>query len=131
MATRIEVAYREGVRDVPGEKLKARIKEELGKDVGVHMVDVYTVDAPLPDGQAVEKLLTDVFVDPVLQKGYAAQPVIFDADSVIEVGFKPGVTDNVGRTAREVIEAVANRTLGKRRCLHVQDVLPEGCSFER
>ncbi len=109
MATRIEVAYREGVRDVPGEKLKARIKAELAKDVVVHVVDVYTIDAPL-DGQAIEKLTTDVFVDPVLQKGYATEPALFDADSVIEVGFKPGVTDNVGRTAREVIEAVANRT---------------------
>ena len=99
MATRIEVAYVEGVRDVPGEKLKARIKTEMEKDVAVHVVDVYTVDAPM-DGAALEKLKTDVFVDPVLQKGYEGAPVLYDADSVIEVGFKPGVTDNVGRTAK-------------------------------
>jgi phosphoribosylformylglycinamidine synthase len=110
MAIRIEVAFQTGVRDVPGEKLRARIKAELGKDVGVHVVDVYTVDAPLARN-TVEKIKTDVFVDPVLQKGYAGAPVLFDADVVIEVGFKPGVTDNVGRTAKEVIEAVANRAL--------------------
>jgi phosphoribosylformylglycinamidine synthase len=112
MATRIEVAYREGVRNVPGEKLKGRIREELGKDVSAHVVDVYTVDAPV-EGPVAEKLTTDVFVDPVLQEGHASGPVLFDADWVIEVGFKPGVTDNVGRTAREVIEAITGRAFAE------------------
>ncbi len=106
MATRIEVAYRKGVRDVPGEKLRTRLRSELGKEVSVHVVDVYTVDAALSD-EVLERLGTDVFVDPVLQQGFVREPVLFDADWVIEVGFKPGVTDNVGRTAREVIEATA------------------------
>jgi phosphoribosylformylglycinamidine synthase len=111
MATRIEVAYREGIRDVPGEKLKGRIQGELGKDVSVHVVDVYTVDANIsPD--IVEKLKADAFIDPVLQQGFVDRPVMFDADWVLEVGFKPGVTDNVGRTAGEVIESVANQSLG-------------------
>jgi phosphoribosylformylglycinamidine synthase len=111
MATRIEVAYREGIRDVPGEKLRGRIQGELGKDVTVHVVDVYTVDADIgPD--IVERLKSDAFIDPVLQQGFVNSPVVFDADWVLEVGFKPGVTDNVGRTAREVIESVANRPLG-------------------
>jgi phosphoribosylformylglycinamidine synthase subunit PurSL len=107
MTTRIEVAYREGIRDVPGEKLKTRLRSELGKDITVRVVDVYTIDADLND-DIIEKLRTDVLVDPVLQEGFVHRPVIFDADWVIEVGFKPGVTDNVGRTAHEVIEAVAN-----------------------
>jgi phosphoribosylformylglycinamidine synthase len=112
MAVRIEVAYREGIRDIPGEKLKARIKAEMGNDVLVHVVDVYTVDADL-DGPLIETLRTDAFIDPVLQEGFVSTPVIFDADWVIEVGFRPGVTDNVGRTAREVIEAAAHRTFGE------------------
>ena len=112
MAKRFEVAYKDGVRDVPGEKLKSRLKAEIGKDVFVHVVDVYTVDAALSD-PVVERLKEDVFVDPVLQKGYADRPVLFDADWVIEVGFKPGVTDNVGRTAREVIEAVSDHPFGE------------------
>jgi phosphoribosylformylglycinamidine synthase len=112
MAARFEVAYRDGVRDVPGEKLKARLRAETGKDVMVHVVDVYTVDAGL-SADVVERLKTDVFVDPVLQQGYAGVPVLFDGDWVIEVGFKPGVTDNVGRTAREVIEAVSDHPFGE------------------
>jgi phosphoribosylformylglycinamidine synthase len=34
-----------------------------------------------------------------------------DFDWIIEVGFRPGVTDNVGRTAREAIELVLGREL--------------------
>jgi phosphoribosylformylglycinamidine synthase subunit PurSL len=108
MVTRIEVAYRTGIRDVAGEKLKARLKSELHKEIIVHVVDVYTVDASLA-ADVVNSLSTDAFIDPVLQKGYVEQPVTFDADWVVEVGYKPGVTDNVGRTAREVIEAITNR----------------------
>jgi phosphoribosylformylglycinamidine synthase subunit PurSL len=109
MVTRIEVAYRTGIRDVAGEKLKARLKSDLGQDIDVHVVDVYTVDADIPP-TVIETLKTDAFIDPVLQKGYVGERVEFDADWVIEVGFKPGVTDNVGRTAREVIEAITNRS---------------------
>jgi phosphoribosylformylglycinamidine synthase subunit PurSL len=111
MAVRIEVAYKSNVRDVAGEKLKSRLLSEFKKEITVHVVDVYTVDAPLaPD--VVEKLKNDAFIDPILQNGYVDNPVFFDADWIIEVGFKPGVTDNVGRTAREVIEAITNKPFG-------------------
>ena len=76
------------------------------------------------NADAVERLKTDVFIDPVLQQASAGRAVLFDADWVIEVGFKPGVTDNVGRTAREVIEAVADHAFGRRRAS-----IPRGCTF--
>jgi phosphoribosylformylglycinamidine synthase subunit PurSL len=110
MATRIEIAYKPGVTDVPGVKLKRRIKSDLGLDVGVHVVDVYTVDAPL-EPEALDLLKSDAFIDPVLQRAFVGEPAVFDADWVIEVGYKPGVTDNVGRTAKEVIEAISGHAL--------------------
>ncbi|MCX5814095.1 MAG: phosphoribosylformylglycinamidine synthase subunit PurL [Proteobacteria bacterium] len=107
MAHRIEVAYKEGVRDVPGDKLKKRIKTDLGIDVvNASVVDVYTIDTDL-DVDIVKILKTDVFVDPVIQEGYLDEAVPVSGDWIIEVGFKPGVTDNVGRTAKEVIEALS------------------------
>jgi phosphoribosylformylglycinamidine synthase len=106
MAVRIEVAYREGVKDAPGEKLKSRIKAELGRSVSVRTADVYTIDADLGH-EAVETLRTDAFIDPVLQIGFSRTAFLSDADWVVEIGFKPGVTDNLGRTAKEVIEAAA------------------------
>ena len=107
MAYRIEVAYKEGIRDVPGEKLKRRIKTDLGIAIaGAQVVDVFTIDADL-NPKALDILKTDAFVDPVIQKGYLDEPAPVAGDWVIEVGFKPGVTDNVGRTAKEVIEALS------------------------
>ena len=109
MAHRIEISYKEGLRDVPGEKLKRRIKSDLNIDLeGVRVVDVYTVDADVgPDILAVLK--DDAFVDPVIQQGLLGDATYFDADWVVEVGYKPGVTDNVGRTAKEVVEAMAGK----------------------
>jgi len=107
MAHRIEVAYKEGVRDVPGDKLKKRIKTDLGIDVtDAGVVDVYTIDTDL-SADIIEILKSDVFVDPVIQKGHIDEAVPVSCDWIIEVGFKPGVTDNVGRTAKEVIEALS------------------------
>ena len=109
MAHRIEISHKEGIRDVPGEKLKRRIKSDLGIDVTeARVVDVFTVDAVVePD--VLDVLREDAFVDPVIQHGLIGEATRFDADWVVEVGYKPGVTDNVGRTAREVVEAMAGR----------------------
>ncbi len=112
MATRIEIAYREGVRDVPAEKLKKRISLDLGFRVDAHVVDVFTIDSQLPKN-IVELLVSDAFIDPVLQNAFIEKPTQFDADWVVEVGFKPGVTDNVGRTAKEVIEALSGMRFGE------------------
>ena len=108
MAYRIEVAYRQQVRDVPGEKLKKKIKGDFGFDVTVHVADVYTVDAEI-GSDVVHMLASDAFIDPVTQTGYVDAPTPTEADWIVEVGYKPGVTDNVGRTAREVIEALSGR----------------------
>ena len=107
MVYRIEVSCREQVKDVAGEKLKKRIKADFGIDAAAaHVVDVYTIDADIgPD--VIDVLRSDAFVDSVIQQGLTNVPTFIDADWVIEVGFKPGVTDNVGRTAKEVIEAIA------------------------
>ncbi|WP_028894314.1 AIR synthase-related protein [Syntrophorhabdus aromaticivorans] len=106
MAHRIEVAYKAGTLDVPGEKLKKKIKRDMGFDVEAKVVDAYIIDAPL-SADILDILKTDVFVDPVIQKGYLDKPAPMEGDWAIEVSFKPGVTDNVGRTAREVIESLS------------------------
>jgi phosphoribosylformylglycinamidine synthase len=112
MTVRIEIPFRDTVRDVPGAKFARRILTDLGLEVWVHVVDVYTIDAGL-DATTIETICHDAFIDPVLQEGFLNRPVVYDADWVIEVGFRPGVTDNVGRTAREVIEAVSGRRFGE------------------
>ncbi len=109
MAHRIEISCREGLRDVPGEKLKRRIKHDLGIEVkDARVVDVYTIDAAV-DPHTLYILRDDAFVDPIVHRGLLNEPTPTDADWIVEVGYKPGVTDNVGRTAKEVVEAMAGR----------------------
>ncbi|HBE45698.1 MAG TPA: phosphoribosylformylglycinamidine synthase [Deltaproteobacteria bacterium] len=107
MAHRIEVACKDGVRDVPGKKLKKRIKTDFGIDVeAVHVVDVYTIDKELKK-EILDVLQNDTFPDPLIQKAFVDRPAPMKGDWAIEVSFKPGVTDNVGRTAKEVIESLS------------------------
>lgn len=107
MASRIEIAIRRDLIDPQGEKIRKRLIRDFSFDVKeVRIVDVYTIDADLPR-EVLELLTLDGFRDPIIQEAYLDEPFPMCGDWAIEVGFKPGVTDNVGRTAREVIEAIS------------------------
>jgi len=113
MAHRIEVALKPGMTDAAGTRVAHRIREDLALGVeAVRTVEVYTVDAEL-DADELERVAQGPFSDPVIQEyavDRAAAPPGFDW--LVEVGFLPGVTDNVGRTAREAIEFCLDRKLG-------------------
>ena len=109
MAWRIVVGLKDNVRDARGERVKREIREHLG--VALHSVrtmDVYTVDAELT-AQEVAAAAAGPFSDPVIQDYAINQPLAHDFDVLIEVGFRPGVTDNSGRTAREAIQYITGR----------------------
>jgi phosphoribosylformylglycinamidine synthase II len=112
MACRVEIGLKPGIRDARGEKIKRRIIDDLKIPIdAVRTVDVYTVDAPL-SGEEMEKVATGPFLDPVIQDYSLGKPLTQqDFDWAIEVGYKPGVTDNVGRTAREAVEILLQRKL--------------------
>lgn len=113
MSYRIEIACKESVRDIPGEKLIGTIMSNLGIRIeDARVVDVFTVDAAIED-PVLHILKNDAFVDPVIQRGYLNEPTPMYGAWAIEVGFKPGVTDNVGRTAKEVIQSLSGRKLTK------------------
>ncbi|QVW36796.1 phosphoribosylformylglycinamidine synthase subunit PurS [Geobacter sulfurreducens] len=109
MAQRIEVALKEGVRDARGERVRREIEHFLHLPVHeVRTIDVYTVDAGLSPDE-LEKAASEPFSDPVIQTWSLDRPLADGFDYLVEVGFRPGVTDNVGRTAREAIEYITGR----------------------
>ncbi|MBU4374749.1 MAG: phosphoribosylformylglycinamidine synthase subunit PurL [Euryarchaeota archaeon] len=110
MPSRIEVGFKKGMRDASGESIKKRIVEDLHiKIESVSTIDVYTFDPALSKEQA--KLLGEkVFADPVIQV-FSSKPLAKDFSWLIEVGFKPGVTDNVGGTAKKASEDILKTTL--------------------
>jgi phosphoribosylformylglycinamidine synthase II len=109
MVNRIEIGFRKNIRDALGEKTKRRIVENLGIDVErVSTVDVFTIEGDLTKAE-LRKAATGPLSDPVIQKHAVNSGLAADFDWLIEVGFRPGVTDNVGKTATEAIELVIEK----------------------
>jgi phosphoribosylformylglycinamidine synthase len=109
MANRIEVSLKKGIRDARGERIKREIEHFLHIPVtGVSTLDIYTVDAELTT-EELQKAASGPFSDHVIQEWSIDSPRAGEFDFVVEVGFRPGVTDNVGRTAREAIEYLTGR----------------------
>ena len=69
----------------------------------VHVIDVYTIEGGLTKDE-LKQVAAGPLSDPVIQRFAVNTPLAGDFDWLIEVGFRPGVTDNVGKTAREAIE---------------------------
>ena len=109
MADRIEIGFKEGVRDSLGEKIKKRIVENLHIRVdSVKTIDVHTIDGNLTRKE-LEMAATGPLCDPIIQN-FAINSGLADRFNwMIEVGFRPGVTDNVGKTAREAIELLLGK----------------------
>ena len=108
MAHRIEVGLIPGFRDAHGEKTAKRIREDLAVDVaGVDTIHVYTIDADFSSDE-LETIAENLLVDPVIQQSAIDSPLARARafDFAMEVGYLPGVTDNVGRTAREGISLI-------------------------
>ncbi len=110
MASRIEVAFKKGMKDALGEGVKKRIVEDLHINVdSVRTIEVYTFDADFSEKE-LALLGEELFADPVIQV-FSFKPLAEDFSWLIEVGFKPGVTDNVGATSKKASEDVLKTEL--------------------
>ena len=103
MVQRIEIA-----QTIPDTRAEVRKKELesrgfLGKVNEIRLVDVYTLETDLQteDSKKVASMLSN----PVFQEGNVNNPLAPEKfDHAVEIGFLPGVTDNVGNTAHEGVE---------------------------
>jgi phosphoribosylformylglycinamidine synthase len=74
----------------------------------LEIVDVYTIDSSLTLHEATQ--VADILSNPVTQKTIVraseddTERLYSDFNQVIEIGFLPGVKDNVASTAREIIQ---------------------------
>ena len=109
MAWRIIVGLKKSIQDARGEKIRREINQHLNLDLhSVRTLDVYTVDAALSK-EEVTQAAAGPFSDPVIQEYAVNQPLANSFDMLIEVGYRPGVTDNTGRTAKEAIQYMTGR----------------------
>lgn len=94
MPYRIEIlAHKEDGR---GQKIE-NILKSLGKNAAVRVVDVYTSESK----EAANAIFASSLANPVTQK---VNQTPSDFDWALEIGFLPGVTDNIGHTASELLE---------------------------
>jgi phosphoribosylformylglycinamidine synthase II len=110
VAFRIEIGLKRGVQDARGRAAIAKSRRYFGLSVkSCQTRDVYKVDIPLSSKALRE--IKKAFTDPVIAHSATGRlsPPVFDW--MVEVGFKPGVTDNVGTTARAVVQDMLDRPL--------------------
>lgn len=94
MPYRIEIlAHKEDGRGLKIEKTL----DALGKQGSVRVVDVYTSESK----EAANALFASSLANPVTQK---INQTPTDFDWALEIGFLPGVTDNIGHTASELLK---------------------------
>jgi len=110
MNYRIEISPLEKWSDPRGDATKAKIGTLLGLDVEkVKSKDVYTLSANISQAEA-EKIAVEL-TNPVLQRGVVGESAVDGCDWLVSVGFRPGVTDNVGRSAHEAMGDIIGRDL--------------------
>ncbi|MDL2266532.1 phosphoribosylformylglycinamidine synthase subunit PurS [Desulfovibrio sp. OttesenSCG-928-G15] len=108
MLQSLEVRLKPNLDDCVGRNFAAQVKASLGLDVASARVGkAYIVDG-LDESELALALERSALHDPVLQDA-SLTPFASDADWIIEVGFRPGVTDNEGRTAKETLAMVLGK----------------------
>lgn len=115
MIHRIEVGFKPGTADALGESVARSVREDLGLNPRrVRTVAVYTTNAGF-DSRELERLGAELFADPVIQRHSVDKPLhgAEDFDWLLEIGFRPGVTDNVGHSAAEGVQDMLGRRFGE------------------
>lgn len=106
MQTRIEIlAHEDDGRALNIEKLL----KSIGKDAKVRAVDVYSSES----NAASNPDFANGLANPVTQK---VNETPDDFDWALEIGYLPGVTDNVGTTTTELLDLFAGQDVGDHTC---------------
>ena len=110
--TRIEVGTRPGFTDSLGSSVARRVREHLGlSPARVRTRDVFHVEAPLSAAEA--EAVAREFAGPVVRQGGVGRIDDGPFDVAVSVGYRPGVTDPVAKSARVAIEDLLGRPLGE------------------
>ncbi len=110
MAYRLEIGLKRGIKDARGRATVNKARHFLGVPVNACRTrDVYKVDVSLSPEEL--RQVRRSFADPITSRSALGRLAPPPFDWMVEVGFKPGVTDNVGTTARTVVQDLLGRPL--------------------
>lgn len=81
---------------------------KMGLSASVKVVDVYTIENNIDDKSLLDKII-ESFCNPVTQEvRINPEKQNNKYDYALEIGFLPGVTDNIGSTAQELLSLAIN-----------------------
>lgn len=104
MARRIEIGYKKNITDPSGDAIKKKIQDILGiKLLSVRTIDVYNIEFDFFDIH-LKRLCEELFCDMIIQEYSFRESLAKEFTYIIEVTFRPGVTDNIGKTSSEAIK---------------------------
>lgn len=112
MLYRIEIGPRPDLDDIHGRATAKSLESSLGIHVdAVWQLKIFTVDG-LEEAEVRRLVDEGIWHDPILQQAAITPlPVRTPAPAwFVEVGFRPGVTDNEARTARDTAAIVLGRS---------------------
>jgi len=112
---RIEVSSKSSFKDVIGAKTKRKIQQHLN----IYLDEVYFIKVYLVEGNFSEEIVKtfaeSALCDPVIQIYSINDPISLKLnlsfDWILEIGYRPGVTDNEGKTAEEALSYILERPL--------------------
>jgi phosphoribosylformylglycinamidine (FGAM) synthase PurS component len=117
MTVRLEIGWRPELSDAEGEGLRRKAQEYCGLALDrVQVLRLLMLDLELSPAE-LEAIRTEVFTNPVTQVS-SFTPLAREFDWALWVGFRPGVRDNAGATAREAIEAFLGRALPREAAVY-------------
>ena len=111
MVYRIEIGLKDSVPDARGKSVIHQAKNSLGIDLNQCKTrDIYKIFANISSDDA--KKIKESFADKVIAESALGRlPYNESFNWCLEISFKPGVTDNVGRTARGALADLIGRNL--------------------
>lgn len=115
---RIEIALKDGLFDAQGQIDAQTISDSLGLEVEVEYRKVFTEDLGISDEEA-EKF-GKALCHPVTHTAEINAVHENDFDHIIEVGYKPGVMDPEGRSAKDLAQTVLGKEFPFERKIAVQ-----------
>lgn len=112
---RIEVFLKKGLRDSHSAKILKKIRRDLQINLeALCFIRVYLVEGDFSP-EILQKFAESALTDPVIEEYTLDTPswpkIGFDFDWALEIGFRPGVTDNEGKTAEEALSYLLERLL--------------------
>ena len=103
MPARLEITLKPDLFDAEGSAVCRKANDYFGLNLeSVRTVSMLTIDMDLNPDQ-LEVIRTGIFTNPVTQIS-SYKPLPIDFDSVLWVGYRPGVRDNPGSTAAEAVQ---------------------------